>query len=545
MVRIFASLLLFVLLACGCRAACAVADAKTLPTLAQLEKAGATVGKVRVEVQNIFDLSDPREDYGLYKWVNTLHIATRPVVVEKSLLFHTGERVSLRLIDETERVLRSNRYLYDVRIVPVAVHENVVDIDVITRDTWSLDVAGNLSRSGGSNTTSFGLKEYNVLGTCLRLGYSHTSNTDRKGSELEVAYPQAFDGWTRFQFLRGKYDDGSRTSYAITRPFFALDTRWAANIAADRQDRIDTIYNSGDTVSEYRHRLHAGELSGGWSPGLHDGWVQRYTAGLAQIDDAYALEPGRVAPAVLPVDQKMHGLLLRAEWLEDQYKKVKNRDLIERTEFFDLGFRARVQVIRSLPAWGASQPAWLYRAEAADGVALPWRHDLLANATIERRIASTGAPMTQTSAGLRYYAPQNARFAFYASTAFDRISDGIGAADQLLLGGDNGLRGYPLRYQTGTRRALVTLEQRAYSDWYPFRLFRVGGAVFVDSGRAWSGVNQNTVNGGWLSDAGIGLRIALDRAAFANVLHADVAMPLRRQANIKAVQFLLKTELSF
>jgi len=543
MLRIFSSLLLSLLLACGCRTAGAAADA--IPTFAQLEKAGATIGKVRVEVQNIFDLSDPREDYGLYKWVNSLHIATRPVVVERSLLFHAGDRVSLRLIDETERVLRNNRYLYDVRIVPVAVHDNVVDIDVITRDTWSLDLTGNLSRSGGSNTTSFGVREYNVLGTGLRLGYSHTSNADRKGSELEIAYPQAFDGWTRFQFLRGKYDDGSRTTYAITRPFFALDTRWAGNFAADRQDRIDTIYNSGDTVAEYRHRLHAGELSGGWSPGLQDGWVHRYTAGLVQIDDAYATEPGRVAPANLPVDQKMHGLLLRAEWLEDQYKKVKNRDLIARTEFFDLGFRARLQVVRSLPAWGASQAAWLYRAEAADGMALPWRHDLLASAAVERRIASTGTPMTQASAGLRYYAPQNAWFSFYASTAFDRISDGVGAADQLLLGGDNGLRGYPLRYQTGTRRALLTVEQRAYSDWYPFRLFRVGGAVFVDSGRAWNGVNQNTVNGGWLSDAGIGLRIALDRAAFANVLHADLAMPLRRQANIKAVQFLLKTELSF
>jgi hemolysin activation/secretion protein len=115
----------------------------------------------------------------------------------------------------------------------------------------------------------------------------------------------------------------------------------------------------------------------------------------------------------------------------------------------------------------------------------------------------------------------------------------------LLLGGDNGLRGYPLRYQSGTRRALFTLEERVYTDWYPFRLARVGGAVFYDIGRAWGGVNENLTNGGWLSDVGVGLRMSFDRASFGNVLHADIAMPLDRTASIKSVQFLVKTQLTF
>ena len=126
----------------------------------------------------------------------------------------------------------------------------------------------------------------------------------------------------------------------------------------------------------------------------------------------------------------------------------------------------------------------------------------------------------------------------------DRIGTAA-APDQLQLGGDTGLRGYPQRYQEGERRALLTLEERIYTDLYLFRLVRVGGAVFYDVGRAWGGVNQNVVNGGWLSDAGIGLRLALDRAAFANVLHADIAVPLNRAPGIKSVQYLLKTQLTF
>jgi hemolysin activation/secretion protein len=117
--------------------------------------------------------------------------------------------------------------------------------------------------------------------------------------------------------------------------------------------------------------------------------------------------------------------------------------------------------------------------------------------------------------------------------------------DLLQLGGDNGLRGYPLRYQSGTRRALFTVEERFYTDLYVWQLFRIGGAAFFDVGHAWGGDNVNTANPGWLSNAGIGMRIVSARAAFSNVLHLDLAFPLNTTPDIKKVQFLVKTKTSF
>ena len=117
--------------------------------------------------------------------------------------------------------------------------------------------------------------------------------------------------------------------------------------------------------------------------------------------------------------------------------------------------------------------------------------------------------------------------------------------EYLLLGGDNGLRGYPLRYQSGTRRALFTAEERFYTDLYLWRLFRIGGAVFADVGRAWGGDNTNTVDPGWLSDVGFGLRIVSARSAFGNVVHLDIAMPLNGTPDIDKVQFLVTTKTSF
>jgi hemolysin activation/secretion protein len=133
---------------------------------------------------------------------------------------------------------------------------------------------------------------------------------------------------------------------------------------------------------------------------------------------------------------------------------------------------------------------------------------------------------------------------YYAAISADAV-DNPDVPGPLEIGGDNGLRGYPLRYQAGERRVLFTAEARGYTDWYPFRLFRVGGAVFYDVGRAWKGENQNTVNPDWLHDVGFGLRLLSARTSKGNVFHADVAFPLVRDPTIDKVQFLFKTKVAF
>lgn len=515
-----------------------------LPSFAELENARATIGQIRITPNNVFDLTIEAENNALYRLVNRLHIPTRSEVIARVLLFKSGERVSRRKIEETERLLRASRTRYDVEIKPIALNNGVVDIEVSTRDAWTLDVTGNFSRAGGENKTSFGVKERNLLGTGLSVGFARTSNVDRKGTELEISYPQAIDGWTRVDFERGSFNDGKRTSLIVDRPFYSLDTRFAARGAWGDNDRIDSIYNTGNVVSEYRHRLKSADVSVGLSSGLIDGWTQRFRLGSLAQDNTYRAEPGRAATVPLPVSNDLRALFLRYELLEDGFVKVKNYNLIERAEFLVVSFNAHLQLTKALASMGSSRSDFLYAASVSDGYVFSSNRILQAGASIERKIASTGLPMTQSSAAFKYYAPQAARSLFFASLAVDRLRGG-GVADQLLIGGSFGLRGYPSRYQAGDQRMLLAVEQRAFTDWYPFRLLRVGGAVFFDAGRAWGGPNQNTVNGGTLADVGVGLRVALDRAAFANVLHVDLAAPLKRAGDIKPVQFVVKTEFSF
>ncbi len=539
---------------CGMVAAQTPSGAAT-PSFAALEAAGAKIGEIRVVAREIFDLEDPLENKWLFRWANALHIHTRAGVIERALLFKSGEPLVLRRLEETERILRNSRYLYDVQFRVLAVRDGVVDIEVSTRDTWSLEPGASAGRQGGANSSGVHLTEHNLLGTGISFSVGRSKNVDRSSTEFKFSTERAFGTWTSVNFSHANNSDGKRNAFTIERPFYALDARWAAGLSALDDEKIDAVYSAGKVVGEYRHRQQQREAYAGWSPGLQSGWVQRATVGLGQQEDAYRTEPGLAPPGRLPGDEKLVYPFVRYALIEDRYDRELNRNLIGRPEFFALGLAATVQLGRASTGLGSSLNAWLYAASISRGFEPLADHTLITSASVGGQTTTDGVRRQRLGARAQYYLRQNTRWLFYASAAADvlRAAD---LADHLLLGGDNGLRGYPLRYQTGTRRALFTAEERFFTDLYWWRLFRVGGAAFVDVGRAWGGDSANpnlaaasggtgNTGTGWLGNVGAGLRIVSARSAFSNVLHVDIAFPLHAPADIKKMQFLVKTRASF
>lgn len=525
-------------------AARAEPSAASVPGFAELEAAGARIGAIRVVPGPIFDTSDPKEDKALFRLANRLHVPTRPGVIERALLFKRGDLVSVRVIEETERLLRDNRYLYEVHIRPVDYRDGVVDIEVATLDTWSLDPGISAGRSGGTTTGGFTLRDYNVFGTGTSIALGRSKDLDRTSTEFQFSNSRAFGTWTSVSYEHASSSDGSRDALAVVRPFYALDVRWTAGVTASDDDRLDSVYNAGNVVSRYRRHERRADLFGGWSPGLRDGWVQRYTAGLSLRENRYAPEPGLAAPPSLPVDDKLVMPFVRYELIEDRYERSLNRNLVGRPEFFALGLAARVQLGRASQGLGSTRSPWLYAASIGRGVELTNDHLLVAAAQLSGEVDDGRMRRQRLAVQSQYYLRQGSHWLFYASATADLLTRPQ-PLDALLLGGDNGLRGYPLRYQSGTRRALFTVEERFYTDLYVWQLFRVGGAAFLDVGRAWGGDNVNTLNPGWLHNVGAGLRIVSARSAFSNVLHIDLAFPIDATADIKKVQFLVKTRSSF
>jgi outer membrane protein assembly factor BamA len=468
---------------------------------------------------------------------------TRPEVIRRLLLFGTGELVSVRVIEETERLLRAKHYLYEASIQPVSYRDGVVDIEVRTRDTWSLAIGIGVSREGGEDKGRISIREDNLAGTGITLGLAYVSDVDRSGTEFSIADTNVLGTRGLVSYSYADYDDGDSQSFALQRPFYALDARWAAGVKASESNALTSQYNAGDVVAEYRVRSKTAEAFGGWSPGLIGGWTTRYSAGVLYSDSDYELEPGKTPPVRLPSDLTLSGPFVRFELIEDAFRTDVNLNLIGRVEDFAMGVQSTLQLGRALSEMGSTRDSWLYGLSVSNGFDVTKNSFLLASLGASGRYAEEGENQA-LGASARYYHRSGRSLVYYAAISADAV-DNPDIPGPLEIGGDSGLRGYPLRYQAGERRVLFTAEARGYTDWYPFRLFRVGGAVYYDTGRAWKGENQNTVNSGWLRDVGFGLRLLSARTSKGNVLHADVAFPLDGDASIDKVQFMFKTKVAF
>jgi hypothetical protein len=515
-----------------------------IPTGAELEATGAVIGEIRVTVGDVFDPSLPSEDKWLYRTANKLHINTRKPIVRNQLLFKSGEPYVQRVVQESERILRANDYMYDAWIRPTAFDGKTVDLEVRTRDTWTLNPGINFSRQGGANTSSIELQEKNLLGNGQKLSFGWSNDVDRTSLNFEFFDPHFHSTWTRLGLVYSDADDGSTKAIRVDRPFYALDTRRAGGGYVYDFIRNEPRYAYGEDIGEFEEDEQFAEFYGGWSKGWSNGWVRRWTAGATYLQQQFAEVAGSSLGGPLPEDIELAYPWLGFDLIEDVYQERINQDQIERTEDVLLGLRAGARMGYAADSLGSDRNALMLSAYTQNGWDFGRERSLFVTAVASGRVEDEGLRNGVLSAEARYYARTSENTKFFA-TVNGTVTEELDASQQLLLGGEEGLRGYPLRYQAGTARALLTLEQRYYTDWYPFRLFHVAGAAFFDMGRTWGTDVTGATSDGLLKDVGIGLRLGSSRSAFGNVIHVDLAFPLDGGDDIDTVQFVVETKVRF
>ncbi|MGA8754018.1 hypothetical protein [Candidatus Deferrimicrobium sp.] len=504
---------------------------------------GAIIGEIVIRNENIFDTADPREDNWLFRLANKLHVKTRPWVIRGQLLFRTGDRFDRRLLEESERILRSNSYFYDVWIRPIAFHDGRVDVEVVTRDVWTLKPGFSFGRSGGANSISIKFEDSNFLGWGVGLGISRASTPDRNTSTVFVQSGHIAGTRIRTELLFSQNSDGRTRGALIERPFYALDTHWAAG--ANFMDNVSV--NSLERTVKFADRFQAHAIKEnawvGWSEGLKGRWVKRYTLGFTRDVSLFSAAPGEVPSGPLPPDRTLAYPWVGFGLLENAFEKARNRDKIERTEDFFLGTRVHASLGYANTVFGADRSAAVFSGGYGTGFHLAESSSLLIDSAANGRYeAGSVRDAILGARSLSYVRLSENWLAFSSLSANWGIR--LDPDHELLLGGENGLRGYPRNYQAGDRSALFTLEGRYYTELYPFRLFRIGGAAFYDMGRAWGGAFANP-DPGVLRDIGTGLRIALARSGQGGIIHIDVAFPLDGDPSISRVQYLVRTKAGF
>ncbi len=514
-----------------------------MPTDAELEAAGARIGSIRIVSLDIFDLDDPRENKALYRLANRLHVETRESTLRAQLLFQEGDLYSRRLLDETARNMRRLRFLREPEVRAVAYHDGLVDIEVHSHDVWTLNPGVSFGRSGGKNHTGFEIEDYNLLGYGKHLSLGYTKDVDRSKQYLRWTDPNVLGSrWTDVVEIADT-DDGRTLRLSAERPFFALYSRWSAGFTLASEDSQHDRYSLGTAIDRYDVQRRYADVFGGWSKGLRNSWVRRTIAGVRYDDNQFASIPG-LSTLPVPQNRRIAYPYVRVEWLEDDFAVANNLDQIQRSEDQQFGRLFSAQLGVATNALGSDRDAALLGFGAHRGWRLSEKSQVFVDGNLSGRFGSGQAENVLMSFDTRLYRRNGRRMTFYASLSGD-WTNRLDADRELILGGEDGLRGYPLRYQSGKSRVLLTLEQRLYTNWYLFRLAHVGAAAFIDVGRIYGQDATNTPNKGWLADAGIGLRLGNARSALGNVLHIDLAFPLNADPSIDKLQILVQTKRSF
>lgn len=496
--------------------------------------------EIELNIHTIFDESEPDTTW-LHKLANNLHIDTQKATLENELAFLSPCEADPQKLYEVERHLRSRNYLRDakVQLVKDARH-TAPRIQIDTWDTWSLMPIMDFGRKGGKNHFEVGLKDRNLLGLGVDAELAYFSDPQRSGYKLDTEFPlfMGHNSSARVRLIDSP--DGYQRSVFFDKPLVSVDSDFGGSVGFNREDRVDTLFHNSQDELLFRHQIDYQTLNMGWKIGNWDDHHLRVLAGWTKDEHRFS-EP---QSDYLPDDRIFNYPWVGMEWLEDDFVTMRNLHLIEEKEDINLGWHLQANLGHNL-ASGPQQGAWLWNLSASKGLA--WNANTLLLARLQAGGFAGGeqdhSSMTGRFGGELIHRI-NQRFAWYASAAW-QFSDNPTLDNPVNLGGDTGLRGYPLQYQYGEQTLLFSTELRYYPRINLFKLFELGGAVFYDAGKSFGDTPRANEETGLLQSAGIGARLYSTHSSDRQVIHIDLVHPFSDQEDVSGLEFRVEVKHAF
>jgi hypothetical protein len=516
------------------------------------------VRSIRFERNDIFDLNAP-DSFWLHRIANQYHVVTTERTLQEDLLFDVGERVTPSLLAETERLLRQRRYLRHAEIHIVQRCGDEIDLVIKTWDNWSLLPRINIGHEGGATKTNLGFVEDNLLGTGNLVQLEYFNDSERQGYRSRFESPNIFGSHWNAGLAYADNSDGENYFVSANKPFEKIDSTWAVGTVLAKDSKELTEYALGDEINRYQSKQSMAEVEVAWRWASGANWAQRVHLGVTLNDEHFeALESTTLG---LPARRDLSNLWVQWSFLQADYRKYTNFFLFNRTEDINLGWQLRARLGKVLPALGAYEQGWLQHVQADkvwpltdhswlvmqvswSGLQLdnvPQDNVPQANLATSAMQLSSGQffvpapPMAEHTAPLRqqlwhshlYYIHKfNERHILLTQLQLNRGRQLF--RDQLFsLGGDDGMRAFPLYYQHGQKSLVTSMEYRYITDWHLYQLMDVAIAGFVDSGRAWDNpYYQNQLDQQRLHGYGIGLRLLPSHASRGSIISIDLAKPV-------------------
>jgi hypothetical protein len=212
--------------------------------------------------RNINDTTLIRSDLG-ERIGEAFHHTTRTKVIQHDLLFKEGDRVYPYLLADNERLLRSEPYLNDARILVIIDPESkgAVDVIVITKDVFSIAVNTIDISKGGFQGIERGkviARDENFVGSGSRVQGGVYYDDQRKdqfgylGEVIRRNIKGSFINWDMsYDNFNGSFSgSGNQETYIFSnfdKPLISEYMHWTGGLDLSYRNNLTSLYATNDT----------------------------------------------------------------------------------------------------------------------------------------------------------------------------------------------------------------------------------------------------------------------------------------------------------
>lgn len=502
------------------------------------------IGDIQVIRHEVFDVKR-KDTFWFHRFANRYHVLTKESTVRDDLLFTSGAPLALTELAETERLLRSRRYLRhaEVSIQSYCPHQNTVNILVESWDNWSLLPKIELGHEGGETKSALGFSQDNWMGSGNQLQAEYFNDSERDGFQLRFMSPNIFGKYWRTSMSYADNSDGESYAFDLEKPFYRFNSPRAYGLKLAKDIKTISEYALGDEINEYNSNAEFLELYTGWTLSQQQDTVQHLLVGASMDERTFTANNATIWP--VPADRDLSQLWLGWEWIEADYQKLQNIFLFHRTEDINFGWQANLRLGRLQQGWGASTSGWQWRASLQKNWVLSEQSWLIFNSDYQQLDASRLPSQQRFGVHLRYIRHLTERQVWISQLRWS-WGKNLFRDELTTLGGDDGMRAFPLYYQTGNKAVIASSEYRYITNWHVYQLFDVALAGFVDAGRAWDHpIQPNPLDQGTLYGYGIGLRILPSHSSRGSIISIDLAKPVSDNPDLSGWQWRLIAKREF
>lgn len=237
---------------------------------------GKIVRKIIIETLDPFGNSvtdtTRKPDNWAENFGNRIHLKTKQITIRNLLLFKRNRPLDSLLVQDSERLLRKQRYIRRVVIkpTPIANSKDSVDVYIRVLDSWSLIPNGSASSSG----TSINITERNFFG----LGHEFENDFDKRFNTGETSYLARYavpnimntyiNATLNYQIWQSY---NSLKSFGLDRDFFSAYTKWAGGAYVESRFQTDSLPNAENVNALQNFKSNSKDFWGGYAFKIYEG----------------------------------------------------------------------------------------------------------------------------------------------------------------------------------------------------------------------------------------------------------------------------------